>query len=198
MTDVLIWPLLYKGVVAVWAADGYACESYFGWRGPAQQMNAPGIRKVSWVPGDDKGDAGLLAPPILSEGDRSLATFNERFTIYCHAVDAVDKSEAAQYTAARLLFDEWFRALWHASANVGTVGRFAVEALTWETEKKVRPHGACLRAVCTAQAKIPDTPYATAPIDLAAELTGQFDYGDENEPIGGVQETQTITKDDEL
>jgi hypothetical protein len=82
---------------------------------------------------------------------------------------------------------------------VGTLGRFAVVSHTWETNKKVRAHGACLRVLCTVQAKVSDTPYLSAPLDLAAELTGQLD--DPNSETGGaigdVVETQTITKDDE-
>jgi hypothetical protein len=199
MAETLVWPLLFKGVIDVFAEDGFQCENAFGWTQPFKVPLAPGTRKISWVPGDEKGDAGKLAPPVHSEGDRALATFVEQFQVYCWAVDQTDPSELAQYRAARNLYDLWFRALWHAAATVGTLGRFAVVSHTWETNKKVRAHGACLRVLCTVQAKVSDTPYLSAPLDLAAELTGQLD--DPNSETGGaigdVVETQTITKDDE-
>ncbi len=196
-TPILVWPLLYRGVVDVFAEDGIICENYFGWRGPTLAPKAPGLRKISWVPGDDKGDAGKLAPPVQTEGQtaRSLATWNESLTIYLTAVDPTNLAdEVAQYTAVRLLHDNWFRALWAAAGRVGTVGRFTVESYTWLTDKKEMPHGGCLRALCTAQAKIPDEAFIYAPIDLAAELDGQLDDKDGN-PLGGVVEQQTITKD---
>lgn len=199
--SVLVWPLLYQGVVDFFAEESTVCENYFGWTGPTRKPKAPGLRKVSWVPGDDKGDAGAHSQPLAQPSARSLATLGEVFTIYVYAADPNTPTELAQYAAARLLYDAWFRAVWHACAKVGTVGRFAILSLTWETEKKERPHGACLRAVCTVQAQIPDTPSVFAPVDMVAELTGQFDDpNSETDPpaaLGGVAETQTITKDDE-
>jgi hypothetical protein len=138
---------------------------------------------------------------VLSDAIRSFATFNEKMTVYIFAADPRNLAdERRQYEAARLLHDVWFRAVWHACAKAGTVGRFAVESYTWEVEKKERPHGACLRVVCTAEAKIPDVPGTFAPLDLEAELTGQLDDPNSDPPglpLGGVEETQTITKDDE-
>lgn len=200
ISHVLVWPRIFEGVRDVFAEENTPCELYFGWRGPTLKPQAPGLRKISFVPGDE-GDAGKLGPPVLSEGARSFATFVETMTVYIYAVDPTNTAdELKQYAAARLLHDVWFRATWYACAKAGTVGRFAVESYTWEVEKKERPHGACLRVVCTAEAKIPDQSYVFAPLDLAAELTGQLDDPNADPPgapLGGVEETQTITKDDE-
>jgi hypothetical protein len=198
MSSVLVWPLLYRGVVAQFAEDGTDCENYFGWRGPTLAPKAPGLRKISWVPGDDKGLAGKLLPPVQTEGQtaQSIATFDEQFTLYFFAVDTTNLAdEEKQYTAARLLFDAWVRAMKYAALAVGTYGRFTILTCDWVVNRKEKTHGACLRALCTAQAKIPDSAYVFAPVDTTAELDGQLDDFEGN-PLGGIVETQTITKDD--
>lgn len=196
---VLVWELLFDGVAAQFAEDAIVCENTFGWREPTTYPKAPGVRKISWVPGDPTGDAGKLASPVQVDGlAKSLATLEEVFTVYVYAADVANLvNERAQYRAARLLYDQWFRAVYLAAYSVGTGGRFAVLKHTWETAKKERPHGACIRALCTAQAQIPDMPYVFAPTDAHAEWAGSLGDTETSPALGGITETQTITKDDD-
>jgi hypothetical protein len=186
----LVLPALFQGVIDFFASEAYACESYFGWRGPT--LVATTARRLSWVPGDPTGNAGKLLPPVLSEGARPLATLEELFTVYVYAAK-VDElgNELAQYTAARLLYDQWFRAIYYAARTVGTGGRLAPIAHTLETAKKERPHGACLRVLCSVQARISDAPDTYATMPITAELIGDTGTTLDGESHG-VEETQII------
>lgn len=194
---VFVWPLLYRGVIAQFAADSLVCENGFGWREPTLNPKAPGVRKISWVPGDPVGDAGKWLPPVQVEGSpKSLATLEELLTVYIFAADVSDPTELGQYTAVRKLYDQWFRAIYLAAYSVGTGGRFAAVKHTWDTTKKERVHGACLRVLCSAQAQIPDVPYTYAPTDAVATLDGMLSITSDGAPLGGIVEQQTITKAD--
>ncbi len=195
----LVLPALYQATVDFFAEEEFVCDQYFGWRGPT--LKALTNRRISWVPGDPvgNGNAGKLTPAVQSEGDRALATFEELFTVYVYAADASALTdEKAQYTAAMLLYQAWFRAVFNASGTVKTRGRFGVVSHTWETAKKERPHGACLRVLCSVQNKITDTPYTygnaetPATAELIGDLGEQVGKPPESPALGDVEETQTI------
>lgn len=164
------------------------CSSVFGWRRPTQQRNDPA--RICWVPGDPVGDAGVLGQP--SKNPRgplvSLASFEEQFTLYVQdraREIGADYDELANYSATRMLFDDWLRAMTLAAYAIGTGGRVSVVKLTWLREKKEAALGATLRVQCALDAMIPRESLATAPANAEANVTGQ---------LLDVSETQHVTK----
>lgn len=171
MTTVLALPLVYEAVVARFALDAAAEDppatpvaQPFGWREPAHRT---GTRRIVWVPGDD-GELGEVGPARNpGRNPRPLWTIDELFTVYVEAQDATAaENELAQYTAARLLFDAWLRAVYLAAH--GTV---RVTRSQWVSDKSTRRFGATIRAVVAIEAMVPDAPFETAPVDTAADVT---------------------------
>jgi len=136
----------------------------FGWREPAHRA---GSMRIVWVPGDG-GDLGEIAPPRNPRRNpRPLATVHELFTVFLEASDpAAPEDELAQYTAARLLFDAWLRAVYLASH-----GTYAIRSARWVDEKVTRRYGATLRVVGSIEAMVPDAPFESAPVDTEADVT---------------------------
>lgn len=135
----------------------------FGWREPARAPRAP---RIVWVPGDDEsGDVGTLGPARGPGGNpRSLGTLHELVTIYVESVDtSAFEDERAQYTATRLLFDSWLRAVYLAA-----YGAFSIQRIRWVNERKERRYGAALRVLLSIEALIPDEPAKLAPVDTKA------------------------------
>jgi len=156
---------LVADVTARFTAEGTAATNAFGWRPPAQQM-ITGDR-VIWTPGDPNGALGSLEPARNpGRNPRPLFTLRELFTVTIVAQDtATPEDELAQYRAARLLYDAWLRACYHAAR-----GNFAIVSQSWIAERIERRAGAAIRAVCTIDAMVPDTAATTAPVDTGAAL----------------------------
>lgn len=169
MTAVFALSKLFDDVSARFADEHTNVQNVFGWREPEKRT---GAMRVVWVPGDDKGDAGKIAPPRNPGGNpRSLGTLLESFTVYCEGVDASQpENERAQYEAARAVYDTWFRAVYLAAH-----GTYTVEKTEWLIDKKERRYGATIRVVCTVQAKIPDTASAVMPADATAIIGMELD-----------------------
>lgn len=182
MATVLALPLLFEAVVAVFAADTTPptpVTQAFGWREPSKQA---GERRIVWVPGDD-GELGEVGPARNpGRNPRPLATVRELFTVYLEALDlTAPENELAQYTAARLLFDRWLRAVY-----VSAHGTFEIRSVAWVTDKQVRRHGATIRVVATIEAMVPDLELEVAPADAYAEVTTHI------EPVDTEGETDTV------
>lgn len=170
-------------------------ETVFGRRKPTRQTDA--WARVIWYPGDEDGNAGAVLPPVQPGRTpaRPLATLGEIFTVLCHATDRSDLSdEFLQYIAARSLFDAWYRAMYNAAFSIDTGGRVLITALTWSVEKKERPLGATLRALCTIQAAILDYPVVIVNPAPTAVVAGSQTSADGE--TTSLTETQTITKED--
>jgi hypothetical protein len=165
VADTLALEQLYDAVVARFTADGTVATSAFGWREPARQTPPPSCR---WYPGDPSGSLGELgAPKQPGRMPRSLGTLGERFTVVIASHDATaPDDERKQYKATRLLFDDWWRAVYLAA--YGTV---RVVSARWVIEKVERRYGATIEVVCAIEAMLPDAAQATAPTDVRAVVT---------------------------
>lgn len=184
MANVLAWTLLFDGVVKYFADEKIFIPNLFGWKKPGNQPSMPS--RIVWVPGDDaSGNIGKFLPP-KNPGrlpERPLATLDEIFTIYCVGADSIDRTdERRQYTAARLVLDTWFRAMYYAASAEGLRGRFAVLGGAWKTEIKERPNGGGIRLLVTAEAMIPDAPASYVSVDTTAELQGSLQTGVNADP----------------
>lgn len=167
MADTLALTKLYDDVVARFAADGTAVPNKFGWRSPAHgQAEAPGNRIV-WYPGDPRGQLGKLGSARNPGANpRSLGTLGELFTVEISGCDPTGLAdEKKQYVATRLLLDAWLRAVYLAAK-----GTYEVLSSDWVIEKKEARFGACVRLVCSIQAKVPDLEHVVAPVDTHAEI----------------------------
>jgi hypothetical protein len=182
MTPVLALNKLYDDVEAQLTADGTAVTCYFGWREKERQRTGD---RLIWEPGDSSDSAGrLVAARKPGRTPRPLATLEELCTVYVVATDETDKeNQRAQYTAARLLYDAFVRALY--LAGYGTV---SLVSSTWELDRKIRQRGAAIRVVLSVDAMIPDEPLGSpynrelAPADATHNLTLSVLDNDEPTP----------------
>lgn len=169
-------PVLFDAVVDRFDTDSTAVEMHFGWREPQKYKTARA--RIVWVPGDEGGNVGEVRPARNpgtgtngGTGPRSLATLAELFTVYISANDPKSpEDEREQYIATRALFDAWYRAVYLAAH-----GTFAVLSTAWNNSKNERRHGAELVCVCWVEAKVPDAPYAIAPVDTEVLITTSLD-----------------------
>lgn len=138
---------------------------WFGWREPARQHIG---NRFVWVPGEPDGKVGDLGPPRFpgtrAEG-RPLWNMPEAFHVYITGYDATaPENELLQYTAARLLLDEFARLLYLCA--YGTLG---IPRVSWYSGgKKEFRAGATLLLVCSVQSVQPDTEATPAPADAGA------------------------------
>jgi hypothetical protein len=74
----------------------------FGWRAPPGQLNQGTTRasRIAIVPGEDNGKAGAYQAPRHGR-NRQAYSKRERVTVYCWGADLSDRSDLAQYRAAR-------------------------------------------------------------------------------------------------
>jgi len=177
MADTLAIDFYYAAIVTRFTAEGTAAVNVFGWQTPAQH---PEGNRIAWVPGDPAGKMGEMgAPRQPGRNPRPIATLHELFTVYIDAVDtAALDDEAAQYRAARNLYNAWFRALYLAAH-----GNFVVRSIDWNVGPVERRYGATIRAVVAVDSMVPDKPAELAPVDTQAliDLT-----------LEDVTETETI------
>lgn len=169
MADTLALEKLFGDVVSRFATESTAVPNVFGWREPSKrgaQQN-----RICWVPGDPSGSAGEVIQARYPGGNpRSIGTLLETFTIYVEGKDSTSpENELAQYKAARLIFDAWFRAAYLSVKNL-----LKVKSTSWMVDRKTRRFGATIRAVCTVQAMIPDAVYTVAE-DVVAVVDMQLD-----------------------
>lgn len=160
MSTVLAVALLFEAVTARFAAEGTEVPNVFGWREPTKHRTT--THRISWVPGDDGalGDMGPAKQP--GRNPRSLGTLRELVTVYLEAQDAsAPEDELAQYTATRLLYDTWWRAVYLAGR--GTV---AIEKQSWVTAKLERRYGAAIRVVLAVEGMVPDEAQPIAPLGV--------------------------------
>jgi hypothetical protein len=134
----------------------------FGWREPGK--NEPTGPRISWVPGDPRGQVGKILPPRKNaltaqpNYERTLALLEEQFYVEISASDtSAPENELKQYEAARAIFDAWFRA-----AYLSATKNLTVVSAEWIETRNVRRNGAVLRVLCTIDAPIPDSPYTEA------------------------------------
>ncbi len=165
MNETLPIEVLLDRVRARFTAQGIAAENVFGWREPAQHARGD---RVAWVPGDQSGSMGTVTGGKRGMRPRSLATLNELFTVWISAADPANiESEAAQYHAARVLYDAWYEALYKAAH-----GTFTIKTEQWLTGRSERRYGAACKVVIELQAAIPERSATdTAPVDTAANIT---------------------------
>lgn len=165
-SPVLALPILFDAVCARFRDDETNVPNLFGWNESDKKLTRGD--RITWAPGDGGGSLGAMNPARNPGGNpRPLATLEELFTVEVLASDKDQpESELGAYTAARLLFDAWYRAVYLAAH-----GTFRVLSCTWLTDQKVRRYGAGIRVICAIQAKIPDAPMAVAPVDTKADLT---------------------------
>jgi hypothetical protein len=175
MPTVLALPVLYEAVVARFAAESTVCAQSFGWL--EQPRLATVTARITWMPGDFGGNLGPIeAPKQPGRNPRPLATLAELCTVDVFAFDpSAPTVELAQYTATRLLFDAWYRAVYLAAR-----GTFAVQSSEWVRPKSGRPHGACIRAILRLDSMIPDIAHAVAPLDSDIDLVVSLLDRDEN------------------
>lgn len=183
MADTLALSKLVADVEAYFAGAGATTAFAFGWREPTKQTNQGTGRanRILFVPGDDSSEDADLGKdaPARNPGrnPRPLATLLESFTVYVWARDAsAPENELKQYEACRFLYDAWRAAMYHAAR-----GTITIEKQAWCTKSKERRFGAEIRAVCTVQAMIPDTPWPEAPTPLSEATSNSIAlaHGDE-------------------
>lgn len=138
----------------------------FGWREKPRHGQTP---RIIWQPGDPLGALGKIGgakwPGRFPA--RPLGTLGELFTVWIHAMDPANpRDEFLQYKAARLLFDDWYAAVYHAAR-----GTFEVLSSNWEVEHNEGRYGACIRVLGRIDAMLPDTQRERAPTDTGAVIT---------------------------
>lgn len=155
----------FNAVVKRFDDEGVDAENRFGWRESAR-TKLPN-RRIVWIPGDPVGSIGnILAPKVNIRPYRSLGTFAELFTVEIGAFDPdAPEDELAQYRATRLLYDYWYRAVYHAS------GAPSIVSMSWETRRNERRKGALLRVIFALDANIPDQ--SADPADGLCTLTSE-------------------------
>jgi hypothetical protein len=151
MSQVLALEYLFAAVKLQFATDGINVPNLFGWRVPAQHMT--GKTRIAWVPGDPTSNAGNVLPARNpGQVPRVLAVLDEYFTVYITGQDASDpENEQKQYHIARVVRDQWYRAVYLAAH-----GTFAVRNEMWLVDKIERRWGASLRLICSVQAPVLD------------------------------------------
>ena len=183
MATYLALEKLFDDVVARFADEGTGVPNVFGWREPKHRGGQQ--TRIVWVPGDPSGAAGeLIGARKPGRNPRSIDTLDEMFTVYVEARDATDlENELAQYKAARLLFDAWWRACYLKPLDGEARQLVTVKSAAWMVDRTTRRHGATLRVVCTVQAMIPDLAYEVAEdveVDVSVELDGDDDESTPN------------------
>lgn len=166
MAEVLAIPLIFDAVVARFADEGTNVPMFFGRRDVARQQTSGS--RIVWAPGDPSGVMGPVGPAKRpgesAAGPRGLATINEYVSVYITTSDSSDpENDRAQYVAARLLFDAWFRAVYLAAQTVRT--NFSLDACSWIRPSAERRHGAGILAVLSVEGRIPDEAHPVAPSD---------------------------------
>ena len=177
MADTLALEKLYQDVVARFAAEGTACDNFFGWRVPAQQVLRA---RIAWVPGDPSGSIVGEESAARNPGrnPRPIATLRELFQVIISAADlTAPENELLQYKAARLLRDAW-----HRAAYLAAHGTLKLVSETWIVDKNERRFGASIRVVCAIESMVPDEPLETAPVDTSAVIN-----------VATLDKTETLT-----
>jgi hypothetical protein len=173
---------LYNQVIARFATDGTIVANDFGWLEPGKSKAGT---RITWVPGDFKGNLGKMLPPQNPGGaPRSLANLDEQFTVEIVAEDGSSPdNELAQYKAARAVFDAWFRAVYIAAHSQVTI-----ISQEWMNTRNIRRRGAGIRVVGSVRATILDEAVAFIPSDTQAVIDVKQ---------GAVTETDTFTAADQ-
>jgi len=175
--EVLALPLLFDAVKAGFAAELPDVSVVFGLKEVTKQINqgSGGANRVVFAPGDLSGKfADDLPPHGIGREPRPLATELEYFTVWIWGVDSSDlNDERKQYTAARLLYDVWRRAIYNATHTDGDngVGPVVIYGQEWNIKRVERKWGAEIVAVCSVQAMVPDTGLEIVAPPLTAHLT---------------------------
>src|SRR4051812_31961281 len=162
----LAYPWLFGRVQAQFELDKIPVPNYFGWRTRDEQDG--GESRILWEPGDQSGNTGELLPPSKrNDGNpRSLGTLEELFTVTIVGFDPeAPEDEKAQYTATRLLYDDWYRAV-----CLTIPGNFRIIANNWLNKKKLRAHGAAIEVILALNTMIPDKAQTVAPVDTKADI----------------------------
>lgn len=136
----------------------------FGWR---ERDKHEGVRRVVWEPGDDGALGELDAARNPGGNPRSLFTLHESCAVYLEAANvssaATAENEREQYIAARLLYDDFLRAVYLVRH-----GAVSLASPTWVDKDNIRRYGATIRVVVTVDAFIPDALQTTASASTVA------------------------------
>jgi len=160
---------LFEDVKDYFALHGYGSSVVFGWREVSKQVNQGTGRanRVVFVPGDDGGKAGKLAPAKIGGRRRQIATYEELFQLRVWGHDpAAPNDERAQYRATRALFDLVLNALRDSAC-----GRYDVGDPKWTTTPVERLFGKELVANVTLDVPVmrSSQPIVLPPPALAPE-----------------------------
>jgi hypothetical protein len=167
MATVLALPKLYEDVSAAMLATTPGVQFSFGWREPSKNVSGVGTARVVFVPGDVQGNLGEYAPARNpGRNPRPIATLRELFMVVLSAADhEKPRDELAQYTAARLLYDEWLRCVY-----VAAHGTFQIIDQVWNVTKNEHRFGAEIRVTGAIESMIPDAVESEA-VDVAARVS---------------------------
>lgn len=130
---------LFEDVRDYFALQGYGSSVVFGWRETTKQSNqgAGRANRVVFVPGDESGKAGKMAPPKKEGRRRQIATHKELFQVRVWGYDpAAPNDERAQYRATRALYDLVLNGIREAAC-----GRHVLGDPTWTTSPVERVFG---------------------------------------------------------
>lgn len=156
---------LYGDVRTRFAVEQPTVDVAFGWKEPPRQRARA---CVVFTPGDPSGTTGEIGGgKYPGRNPRPLATLYELFTVTIRDNDPAHLTdELAQYKAARLIFDAWYRAVY-----LSAYGTFKVLSSKWLTAVGAEHRrGAGLEIVCAIEAMIPDAIIETAPVDTIAGI----------------------------
>jgi len=188
MSETLALPLLFDAVAARFALDESPVVFEYGWKEAAKQLNQgpDGAARIVFVPGDEKFKLGKDLPVDKpGRNPRSLGTLEELFTVFIWAVDATATTERAQASAARKLYDQWYRAAYLATHTDGDngLGPLTIVDQRWNKEKIESSFGAEIIVTATIQAAI---------LDEADDVTTESDHVGFRGPLVELGETQMI------
>jgi len=170
---------VYEQVKALFAARSSVRATLFkfGWKEPDKKVEGMVESKITWVPGDTGGKIGKLGmtkyPGETNASVRSIGSLSELFTVYVFAFDRESpEDELAQYKKARLLWDDFYAALW----RVGH-GHFSIDDIVYSHKTLERKSGCEIRALISIICRLPDTFDATEAV-FAKKITGDISAPD--------------------
>lgn len=183
MTDQIACSYVFDQIQSLFATRDDLAEVRFkfGWREPDKRAEGMVKRKLTFVPGDTGGKLGRLNmakwPGATETSARPLGSLDELMTVYCYALNELSiEDEKSQYVAARLLFDDFYAALWRVMH-----GQFRVDDLVYSHISKERRTGAEIRALVVLQARLPDV-FDDSVLTSADKATGVIEAPNDPTP----------------
>jgi len=161
VSEVLASHLLFDALKAQFAVDDLTTAFAWGRKEEAKQINQGpgGANRIVFAPGNETGDFGaVLAPDKPGRNPRPLATVDELGTFWLWAVSPDVNTERAQDRAARILYDQWLRAVYLVTHTDGDAGLGPVRIVSqhWNLDKIERSFGREIIVVVAIAAMVPD------------------------------------------